>query len=206
MRRLALLAIAVSVGLPGCTERAAERDPGSNGDAGGATPWDPVVLRPGYYKAETFPIVLLSDGDAAMVRFASQGGYAMFVGARASGLEPGTARVASELVNPEDGQALVSDARAIEVLESADGSGEIEPDFQSSANFSHLVPCPNYGTRPVNGVEWILKLKMSDPEVDARSGSVSVRVTPTCAQGSRYLKCLCECEPNYYFAKCGAQH
>lgn len=201
-----MLAIALSTGLPACTAHAGKEDPDSNGDSGGATSWDPVVLRPGYYKAETFPITLLSDGDPITVRFASQGGYAMFVGARASGLAPGTARVASELVNPEDGQALVSDARAIEVVESADGSGDIEPDFQSSSNFSHLVPCPNYGTRSVNGVEWILNLKMSDPEVEARSGSVSVRVIPTCAQGSRYLKCLCECEPNYYFAKCGAQH
>ncbi len=168
--------------------------------------WDPVVLRPGYYKAETFPITLVSDGDPAAVRFASQGGYAMFVGARASGLAPGTAEVASELVNPENGQALVFDARPIEVLESTDGSGDVEPDFQSSSNFSHLVPCPNYGARPVNGVEWILTLKMSDPKVEARSGSVSVKVIPTCVPGSRYLNCLCACEPKYYLGKCGAEH
>lgn len=191
MQRLGLLAMALSMGLPACTERASEEPAGSNGGSGGATSWDPVLLRPGYYQAETFPSTLVSDGEPITVRFASQGGYAMFVGARASGLEPGTARVASELVDPEDGRALVFDGRMIEVVESADGSGDVEPDFQSSSNFSHLVPCPNYGTRPVHGVEWILGLKMGDSKVDARTGSVSVKVIPSCAEDSRYLNCLC---------------
>ncbi len=203
MGRLSVVAFAFSLLANGCAEHP---DESAEDAPDAAKSYGPVLLRPGYYVAETLPIVLVSDGDSVAVRFAAQGGYAMFVGARVSGLDLGPARIASELVNPEDGKALVADARLVELVATTDGSGEVEPDFQSSANFSHLVPCPNYGDRPVHGVEWLLNLKMSDPKIDERSASVSVKVIPTCAQGSRYLKCLCECEPGYVYAKCGAQH
>lgn len=202
MRFRLLLAITL---LAGCTERLGDEGT-SRAGSGGATTWGPVTLRPGYYNAETLPIVMLADGDPATVRFASQGGYAMFVGARASGLDAGPALVRSELVNPEDGVALVSDARPVELIPSSDGSGDVEPDNQSSASFSHLVTCPNYSSRPLNGVEWILNVTLSDPLAAERSGTSSVRVLPTCAPGSRYLNCLCQCEPSYYLGKCGAEH
>ncbi|GMV17567.1 MAG: hypothetical protein AMXMBFR56_57910 [Polyangiaceae bacterium] len=168
--------------------------------------WDPVVLQPGYYTAETLPMIPVADGDPVTVRFASQGGYVIFAGARAQGLDPGPARIDSALIDPDTGVALVVDARVVELIPSADGSGAVEPDFQSSANFSHLLPCPNYGARPVTTADWTLSVKLADPKVEARSGSASIRVKPTCAPGSRYLNCVCSCEPNYYLGKCGAEH
>lgn len=199
VRRRLLVTVALLAGLTACTEQL-----GEHAGTGGATTWGPVTVRPGYYEAETLPITLVSDGDPVMLRFAPQGGFAMFVGARVSGLDAGPAEVASELVNPDDGVALVFDARSVELIPSTDASGDVEPDPQSSVNFSHLVPCPNYSSRAVQGVEWLLNLSMADPRAEARSGTSSVRVLPTCAPGPRYLQCVCECEPGYSFAKCGA--
>jgi hypothetical protein len=206
MARVQSLALTLSLGLAACTE-STDGEGSFEPDAPGlARGWEPVELQPGYYTAETLPLNPVRDGDPVTVRFASQGGYAIFAGARVFGLRAGRGELASALVNPEDGVALVADARDIELVPSADGSGAVEPDFQSSANFSHLVPCPNYGARPVHGVEWLLRVTLRDPELVGRAGSAEVRVVPLCAPGSRYQNCRCACEPDYVLGKCGAEH
>jgi hypothetical protein len=164
----------------------------------------PVVCHPGFTVAEQTPIVPLFDGDPIVVRYAPQGGQVMWIAARVSGLEPGPAQLSAKLVDPDTGEDFVTDSRIIELRELDDGSGELEPDLGSSANFSHLVACPNYGPRPVEGVEWLLSVEVSDPKHPGHAGSASVRVIPGCAEGPRKPNCQCECSPDYTFGKCGA--
>lgn len=181
----------------GCSEAPADEQP---------PPVDlgPVVCHPGYYTAEDQEITLLADGDPVVLRYALQGGHVIWVGARVSGLAPGPARIDSKLIDPETSEVLVHDWRTIPMAEAPDGSGELVPDSTDSVSFSHLLACPNYGTRPVEGVEWILKVEIADPKDLSRTASASVRVIPVCAQGSRHENCVCECSPGYTFLKCGA--
>lgn len=149
-------------------------------------------------------MVLLSDGDPIVVRYAPQGGQVMWIGARVRGLTPGPARLSAKLVDPESAEEFVTDSRVIQLREAADGSGELEPDVSSAANFAHLVACPNYGTRPVEGVDWLLQIEVSDPDHPSHAGTAAVHVTPGCAEGPRKANCQCECSPGYTFGKCGA--
>lgn len=202
----AALTLGVCLAGSGCGARSLDESTAAPPSGDAATAWPPVVVQAGYFLAEGSPITLVSDGDPVAVRFASQGGYAMFVGARVRGLDPGPVRIATELVNPEDGEALVSDARDVRFVPSLAEAGAVEPDSESSADFSHLVPCPNYGARPVHGIPWALRVQVSDPEAAQRSGAISVSVIPTCSAGSRYAQCLCQCQPDYVLGKCGAEH
>lgn len=130
----------------------------------------------------------------------------MYIGARITGLDPGPAGIATELVNPDTSAVFIVDSRMVELFEAPTESGAVEPDSNSSSNFSHLLPCPNYEERPVEGVDWTLNVEMSDPDAPDHLGSASVRVRPTCAPGLRYEQCVCECKPWYVFEKCGAPH
>lgn len=195
--RLRFLALGLSLSLAACREDPVYSE--SVPDAAPAPP-EPVVVRPGFFTVEGEPLQLLEDGDTVPVRLAAQGGYAMFVGARIADLPPAPIRLAAELIDPSTNQALVSDSRVVELLSVPDG---VEPDPQTNYNFLHLVACPNYGTRMVHGLDWTLKVSVDDPRY---TGSASVTVVPKCNPGSRYLRCLCECEEGYVYAKCGALH
>ncbi len=162
-----------------------------------------VELRPGYFTFEGEPMKLLSAGAVLPVRLASQGGYAAFVGARVIGPQPGPAGMVAELIDPTTGEVLVSNARKVRLQAAPGGAEGVQPGPDDSADFLHLVACPNYGTRMVHGLPWELALRMDDPRF---TGEATIAVVPTCMQGSRYLRCVCECEPGYVFAKCGAPH
>lgn len=162
-----------------------------------------VELRPGYFTFEGEPMKLLSAGAVLPVRLASQGGYAAFVGARVIGPLPGPVGMVAELIDPTTGEVLVSNARKVRLQAAPGGAEGVQPGPDDSADFLHLVACPNYGTRMVHGLPWKLALRMDDPRF---TGEATIAVVPTCMQGSRYLRCVCECEPGYVFAKCGAPH
>lgn len=166
----------------------------------------PIVLRPGFYVAEGDVIQLLEDGDEVPVRLATQGGFAMFFGARATGLTPGGVDVRSELINPDNAALFLADSRNIQTVAVPDEGGAIEPDSTSTSNFSHLLPCPNYEERAIEGVDWILRFEMSDPANPAHKGEATVTIRPKCLPGPRYEQCVCECKPLYVFEKCGAPH
>lgn len=195
--------VVVLIGLAGaaCSE-ADESSPSAEADGGPKAPVA-VELRAGYFTYEGEPLKPLEPGGVLPVRLASQGGYAAFVGARVTGLGPGPVGMAAELTDPATGALLVADARTVRLDPAADGAPGVEPSGEDAADFLHLVACPNYGKRMVHGLEWKLTLRMDDPRW---TGETAIVVVPTCAAGSRYLRCVCECEPDYFFAKCGAPH
>jgi len=172
-------------------------EPALQSDAG------PVGVRAGFTIAEETPLQLLSDHDPIVVRYAPQGGHVMWIGARISGLPPGPARLRAMLLDPETLAVFVEDDRRVELVPTADGSGEVEPDLSTSASFAHLVACPNYGSRPVEGVEWALYVEVADSDDEQRVGSTLLRVVPACAPGPRFESCQCECSPDYFLGKCG---
>lgn len=189
---------------------AACSEPGASGSAelgraadAAVVPPEPVELEAGFFTVEGEALTLLADGDQLPVRIAAQGGYAAYAGARIRGLEAESARVVAELVDPTSGEVLVSDSRTLKLVADADRPDQVEPPGEDSANFLHLLACPNYGDRMVHGLPWTLSVRMDDPRW---VGSTSVTVVPFCAPGSRFLTCVCECEPGYVFAKCGSVH
>ncbi len=126
------------------------------------------------------------------------------MGARVTGLEPGPAKISAKLINPDTAEEFVVDSRVVELELAPDGSGELEANSETSANFAHLLTCPNYEPRPVEGVDWVLDIELGDPDDETHSGSATVHVVPGCEKGSRLEDCQCECAPNYTFGKCGA--
>jgi hypothetical protein len=188
----------------GCSEPRAESSSVAEPDAAVSRAFRAISVTPGFYTAESQPLQLLADGDDVSIRLASQGGYVMFIGARVNGLEPGPGRLQAELINPETGEVFVSDSRVVQLVVSPDGSGDVEPDSRSASQFAHLLACPNYELRPVHGLDWLLVVRAGPP--DGRLGRAVRTVRPICAAGPRYENCVCECQPEYFFGKCGAPH
>lgn len=199
-----LILSALLGGSMACSSEPADDSAAPDG-ATDVTPLAPLSVDPGFYLYESAPIQLLADGDPVTIRLASQGGYVMFVGARVGGLEPGFARLAAELVNPETNEVFVSDSRTVQFVAATDGSDAVEPDARDVSQFAHLLPCPNYGFRTVHGLPWLLNVTVGEPGVTS-SGSSARTVIPMCAEGPRYENCVCECQPEYFFGKCGAPH
>jgi hypothetical protein len=176
-------------------------------EAGPALPGRPtwLTIEPGFYTGESEPFQPLSDGDPVMIRLASQGGYVMFIGGRTDGLQPGFALAEAELINPDTGEVFVSDSRTVQFVSDEDGTGAVEPEAESASQFLHLLPCPNYELRVVHGLKWVLTVAIR--ALDGSSvGQATRTVVPTCAPGPRYENCVCECQPEYFFGKCGAPH
>ncbi len=120
------------------------------------------------------------------------------------GLAAGPALVDAKLIDPDTSEVVVHDWRTVPLVEAGDGSGELEPDASDPASFAHLLACPNYSTRPIEGVEWLLRLEYAAPNDETHSGNATVKVIPGCAPGPRQEQCECECSPSYTVGKCSA--
>jgi hypothetical protein len=135
----------------------------------------------------------LHDGDPVPLTVPGQGGYVLYVGARARNLQACGATERALLFDPDTGQALTNlDQRALDFTEEADGY------FQPAAaalqfDLPNVPACPDALGKGVAGRTARLEVTVTDAQ--GNSGKASVLVVPTCPSGD--ARCACICGPNY---------
>jgi hypothetical protein len=130
-----------------------------------------------------------------------QGGFVMYIGARAKNVDACGIEVAGTLRDPTTMAQLGFDARNTDMLKTADGWGET--DATDNSNESNVNACPDYlSTDRVNG-EFLLEMKVTDRE--KRTATVSHHVKLICDPAldpDQAALCACECKANYKLGQC----
>ena len=137
-------------------------------------------------------LVALSDGDTVDMILPPQGGRVVFVGARATNIDPCEVKINGVIRDTESGQVRF-DTRVVNL--------SVTGEFGSSnafdiASFSNVPLCPNqWSARNAFGVPYELTIRLTDRA--GREGEVTLQVTPECAEPAYQKECLCICKQGY---------
>ena len=143
----------------------------------------------------------VADGSEIPMENPPQGGFVMYIGARARNVDACGIEVAGTLRDPTTLAQLGFDARDTDMLKTADGWGEV--DAKDNSNESNVNACPDYvGGDRVNG-DYLLEMKVTDRE--KRTATVSHHVKLICDPAldpDEAARCACECKANYKLGIC----
>ncbi len=135
----------------------------------------------------------LQDGGALPMIVPPQGGWVVFVGARATNLEPCGVTVKGVLRDANNQQVRV-DERTTKLVPTGDGwGGPVDEDISTVAN---VPTCPNqWASQAIPGLP--IELTYSITDRDGRTASKSINVIPECAEPPFKNACLCQCKKDY---------
>lgn len=134
----------------------------------------------------------LSEGGTVDLILPPQGGRVIFVGARATNIDPCEVQVKGVIRDLDSGQVRF-DTRIVNLT--------VDGDFGTSnaldiASLSNVPLCPNqWSARDAFGVPYELSIELTDRA--GRSAETIVQVTPTCAEPEFEAQCLCICKQGY---------
>jgi hypothetical protein len=135
----------------------------------------------------------LEDGATLPMIVPPQGGWVVFVGARATNVDPCGLTIKGVLRDPGNEQVRV-DERTTRLEPLGDGwGGPIEGDIST---FSNVPTCPNQWASvdlPGNPIE--LTYAMTDR--GGRTAKRTITVVPECAEAAFKNSCSCQCRANY---------
>jgi hypothetical protein len=142
-----------------------------------------------------------SPGATALLEPPPQGGYVIYVGVRASGVEASGLRITGELHDVDTDTLVGVDTRRTKLLRDSDGWGRTSSDPIGLANIS---PCPDYTMKDVHDQRYNLTVTITDGA--HRTASSTVAVVPRCqlADSALQRECLCVCSADYMQGKCAS--
>jgi hypothetical protein len=141
----------------------------------------------------------VSDGMIIPLEPPPQGGYVMYIGARARNLDGCGVAMTAHLRDPATGDEAGSDGRSTTLVKRDDGWGWPDTEFVTS-NVPNVGACGDYTHRDIQGQRYTLELDVVDR--GRRSIKLSTTIVPTCGfSGALQQDCLCECSADYMLGK-----
>ncbi|MEO7095355.1 MAG: hypothetical protein ABI175_19015 [Polyangiales bacterium] len=135
----------------------------------------------------------VTEGSDVAIVFPPQGGRVIFVGARATNLDPCGVKLTGVLRDPATAQVRL-DVRTVNLVVDGTGlGGAVDSDISTFAN----VPlCPNqWASDDVNDKPYEVEITLTDKT--GRSGTKKVKVVPRCNEPDRAVECRCICRKGY---------
>lgn len=135
----------------------------------------------------------LANGDAIPMIVPPQGGWVIFVGARATNIDPCGVTVKGVLRDANNQQVRL-DQRTTKLVSKGDGWGSpVEGDISTVAN---VPTCPNqWASQAIPNVP--IELTYSLKDRGGRTASKTIQVVPECAEPIYKNACLCQCSKDY---------
>jgi len=148
----------------------------------------------------------LKDGDDVQLVFPPQGGRVIFVGVRATNIDPCAVQLSGAIRDVSTKQVRV-DARTINLNPDGTGWGTSGTTSQSLiaavSNYSNIPLCPNqWSATNVFDTQYELEVTLKESNhgtlEKARSLTKTIHVTPRCSEpGQLAPECRCICHANY---------
>jgi hypothetical protein len=137
----------------------------------------------------------IADGSVIPMIVPPQGGWVIYVGARANNIDPCGVQVKGVLTDPATQQVTV-DERTAKLTVGTDGwAGPLEHDPLAGA-LANVAVCPNqWASNDMYGNTF--KLTVTLTERSGRSASQSIDVKLECAEAQYKNSCSCQCKKNY---------
>ncbi len=144
---------------------------------------------------------LTAENQPVELTFPIQGGHVLFVGARIFNLGACGDSLAASLKNPLTGEILATEKRSVDFVHGGADGGT--PDLSDTSNVANVPACPDASARDVVETDWVLEVSVTDKQ--QRTATASRHVRPACHQTDpdARAQCVCECQANYVFGRCG---
>lgn len=142
---------------------------------------------------------LVADGGDVSILFPPQGGRVIFLGVRAKNLDPCGVRLNGAIRDTATKQVRI-DNRTMNLVPRDDGFGaSVDSDIST---FSNVPVCPNqWASADVYDHPYEIEVTVED--VDGRSATQKLTVTPRCDEAGREDECRCICRKGYILgSKC----
>ena len=135
----------------------------------------------------------ISDGASVALLFPPQGGRVVFVGVRATNLDPCGVKLAGAMRDVTSKQVRI-DTRTINLEAAGDGWGQSSAD--DIASYANVPMCPNqWSATNIYGTEYEVEVTLTDR--DKREVTKTIHVTPACAEPALFAECSCICKGGY---------
>lgn len=169
---------------------------------GGPASVDPpqsLEIRPFRYELPGVEVTPLSDGDAAALWHAPQGGFVLPIGARVRGLDSTNIEIRARLSDTETGDVFGEHVRVALMAELADEPGWLENDRRSITQFAHVPLCPTELSVNPLATERMLSVSVLELHADDSEAHTEVRISLRCPEDPPEvaLACARECEPEH---------
>lgn len=195
-------------GAPGAPSSATGAAGGGSAPAlvdGGPASTEPLDVVPLLLVAPTGPVQPIDDGDTLSLRLPPQGGFVLWVTAKARGVTSPQLEVRYRLRSLATGLIVAEEGRTPEVAPLPDEPGWSMPAPLDFRNINHVPVCPNYGDEPLLEVAMLLEVLVAERDGEGgpagRKGQASRTVTLSCGPDS--FSCTCECSVGYALGGCG---
>ncbi len=128
-----------------------------------------------------------------------QGGYVMYIGAKARNLDACGALVRGDYFD-ENGIQAGMDERSTNLVARGDGWGW--PDAQHLSEIPNLSACPDVSHLDIQGHPYSLRIRVTDRS--GRTAMLSTPIVPTCALSNPAVQadCVCQCSADFVPGKC----
>lgn len=144
----------------------------------------------------------VSDGTEILMEPPPQGGFVMYIGARARNVDACGIELTGTLRDPDTLALLGRDGRNTDFVKTPDGWAQ--SDARDNSNEANVNACPAVVGKDRPGGEFLMEMTVIDRE--KRTATVSHRVKLACdpALDPAYAaECACECLAGYTPGKCG---
>lgn len=179
---------------------------GQSGNGGGGSsscgvaalgdPTKPIELQ---VTARGADLVSKEIGEGAQVPMIlpPQGGRVMFIGARATNIEPCGVEISGTLRDLTNGEVRV-DGRKMNLKPTTDGWGtSTDTDIST---FSMIPTCPNqWAATDVFGTTFELELSLTAK--NGQKASKKMNIVPVCGEPTNEAECKCQCTKGYTLGK-----
>lgn len=153
-----------------------------------------IELEAFYYGADDADHPITADGNVDLL-LPPQGGRVVYVGVRATNLDPCAATLTGALRDPTSHQVRF-DTRTVNLQadSSMDGWGRSAP--AELASYANVPMCHNTWTS-VDIYDSPFTLELSIVDADGKTAETTVSVVPSCAEPEFEAECLCICKGGY---------
>jgi hypothetical protein len=137
--------------------------------------------------------VPIDEGADVALVFPPQGGRVIFVGPRATNVDPCYVKLTGALRN-ETTNAVRVDVRTVNLTPTGDGHGQsLDTDISSFAN---VPTCPNQWSS-IDLYDQTYKLELTIEDRNHKTVTKTIHVVPRCAEPDREVECRCICKAGY---------
>jgi hypothetical protein len=145
-----------------------------------------------YFGADQMDHPLVDGGEIDLI-FPPQGGRVLFVGVRATNVDPCGVKLTGALRDTSTGQVRL-DTRTVNLRDDGSGFGASTPG--DIASYANVPVCPNqWSARDAFGESFELEVALTD--LRDRTATEVVQVKPRCAEPANEAECLCICQGGY---------
>lgn len=139
----------------------------------------------------------IGEGAQVPMILPPQGGRVMFIGARATNIEPCAVEISGTLRDLSNGEVRV-DGRKMNLKATGDGWGtSTDTDIST---FAMIPTCPNqWAATDVFGTTFELELTLTAK--NGQKASKKMSIVPVCGEPANEAECKCQCTKGYTLGK-----